>query len=319
MQCRLALGLIAVLTLTATACGVNAVPSDDAAAAGAGTVRVETVTRVSVVGSTAETFEFRTTGIVDYAADRREDREESSGCRTITIGDVSYGELPDEGFPAGKHWVQSSGEAVDSEAVFEQSQQQTTDGEGGMTASIHLFGVEEPAPDQYLDYLREGAGEPERVGEEDVRGVPTTHYRGDEDVRHRTEAELETAGWKPANIERFLEGIEGTREVDVWVDFDGRTRRIVTKDLSPGAEEGMPGDWVTTTEYFDFGLATHIQPPAAVEVLDSAEWQRIVERRMREQLDEYRDEVEDGIAPLPGAFVPSTASDADSAQSYCRR
>ena len=78
---------------------------------------------------------------MDYANDRSEYREESSGCRVITIGSVSYSEYAplEDGLPAGKRWVTFGAEATDSEALFEQSLEPvTSDGdvnsEGGMTS-----------------------------------------------------------------------------------------------------------------------------------------------------------------------------------------
>ena len=133
--------------------------------------------------------------------------------------------------------------------------------------------------DGYLDYLREDS-EPERVSEEDVRGVPTTHYRGELNMRNRIEASLEAEGWKSANIARYLEDMEETRqEIEVWVDSEGRARRVVTTDETLDAEVGS----LTTTEYFDFGLNVDIQAPPAAEVLASEEWERITEKQMEEE------------------------------------
>jgi hypothetical protein len=284
----LSLCLIPAFVLVAAACGANPAPSDDVADAGektkaTGTVRFETVSRASVVGPEAEAFESRSTGVIDYANDRSKYREESTGCRTIVLGAVSYGELPsNETLPAGKRWVEYGGEGdddLDSEARFEQSQQQNTDEEGGWSSYAILIGTPEPTTDHYLDYLREDT-EPERVGEEDVRGVPTTHYRGQLDVRSRIKASLETEGWKAANIERYLADMEETRQtMDVWVDSEGRARRVVATDEMLDAEVGS----VTTTEYFDFGLEYDIQAPPAVEVLESEEWERITEKQMEEE------------------------------------
>jgi hypothetical protein len=305
-------GLIAAFSLAATACGVNPDPSDVGATGltAADSARVETVTRVSVVGSDAATFEFRSTSIVDYVRDRRQDQEESSGCRTITIGDVTYGELrSDEGFPAGKRWVKSGGETI-GYVVREQSQEQTTSTNDISTStSVVGYSMLDPAPDKYLDYLRDNSGEPERVGHEEVRGVSTTRYRSTIDVGHGIRIELEGAGEEAANVDRSLEEGASPREIDVWIDSEGRARRVVTTDRSPGAEVGMTSDWVTTTEFFDFGLETDIQPPPAAEVLDSEEWQRIVEEQMREEMDEFRDEMDEGLEPLPGSFSYSTGAD----------
>ena len=70
--------------------------------------------------------------------------------------------------------------------------------------------------------------------------------------------------------------------IDVWVDSEGRARRVVTTAGTPGAEEG----WVTTTEYFDFGLEVDIQAPPAAEVLESEELERIMEKQMEEEQED---------------------------------
>jgi hypothetical protein len=202
----LSLGLIAAFVLVAAACGANPTPSDDVADAGArtkaaGTARVETVSRISGLSNT-ETSEFRTTGVVDYATGRSEYRDESSGCRVITIGSVSYSEYAplEDGLPAGKRWVTFVAEATDSEALFEQSLEPVTS-EGGMIEYSVAFSTSGPEdPGEYLDYLRESSGEPERVGEEDVRGVSTTRYHATIDVRSSTRKALEADGWKARNI-----------------------------------------------------------------------------------------------------------------------
>jgi hypothetical protein len=282
-------GLIAVLALVTAGCGANPEPSDEVADAGekteaTGTVRLETVSRASVVGPEADTFESRSTGVIDYTNGRSEYREEPSGCRTIVIGDVVYGELPaEEGLPAGKRWVEYGGEDdFDSEALFEQSHRENADEEGGMSSYAISFGAPEPTVDDYLDYLREDS-EPERVGEEQVRGVPTVHYRGEVDMRSRIRLSLETAGWKPANIERYLEELGETRQViDVWVDSEGRARRVVTTDGTTSTDAG----WTTTTEYFDFGLEVDIQAPPAAEVLQSEELERITENPMEPEQED---------------------------------
>jgi hypothetical protein len=309
----LSLGLIAAFALVATACGANPAPSDDVADAGAttkaaGSVRLETVRSVSVVGPAGQTHEFRSTGVIDYVNDRSEYREETSGCRTIVIGDTTYGELPaDEGFPPDKRWVKSRGkEDTDGEAPSEESQPQSLDVEGGISTYSISFAPSEPATHDYLDDMRKSSHEPERVGQDDVRGVSTTHYRGEVDVSSRIESDLE-------------EDIPEIREVDVWVDSEGRARRLVTTDKTTGAEEGMTGVWVTTTEYFDFGLDAEIQAPSAAEVLKLDEWVRITEKQMRTELDEYMLELErqQGATPLPGTFAPSAASELGWAEPSC--
>ncbi len=94
----------------------------------------------------------------------------------------------------------------------------------------------------------------ERIGEEDINGVPTTHY----------------TGTLPASEEVF--GVKlhlSPPDVDVWIDAQGRVRRmqvIVTGTV--GEREG-----VTTTEmsidYVSFGRVAKIELPDPDEVFDA--------------------------------------------------
>jgi hypothetical protein len=272
---------VAALALSASACGADAVPEEDVAAAGkatraAGTARIETFNRFEFAGQVRES---RTTAVVDYVGDRSETVDEQSGCRTVLIGSASYTELPvRDGLPPGKRWVRFEASTKSSEEMFEESLEASRDrSESGWEgyAEIHRFSFgAAPAPDDYLDYLTELSGELEAVGEEEVRGVATTHYRTTIDARHKTRHDLEADGWKPGNIERYLENVEATtEEVDVWVDAESRVRRVVT---TAAYGRGM-SQVTTTTEYYDFGRDVEIEPPPGDAVLGEDEWKRVAE------------------------------------------
>jgi hypothetical protein len=132
VQRRLALGSIAVVALLAGACGSTPAPSDEVASAGevtqrAGSARIETSARVSY-GSPPRTHEVRWTEHVDYRRNRSVSVEHETGCRTITLGDRTYSELPSEdGLPEGKRWVAwDHAVEVDSEELFEQAREKRT-------------------------------------------------------------------------------------------------------------------------------------------------------------------------------------------------
>ena len=86
----LSLCLITAFALVAAACGANPAPSDDVADAGARTKAAGTFRLETVSSGWSDESEWRSTGFVDYANDRSEYRDESTGCRSILIGDVSY-------------------------------------------------------------------------------------------------------------------------------------------------------------------------------------------------------------------------------------
>lgn len=271
MRARLA--PLGALILLSAGCGAQTVPSDES---GRKTVRIESLTRYTAAGT--DTHEVRSTTTYDYGSGRSEYVDPASGCRTITIGNQSYTEVPEAvGVPGGKRWVRYDGTGYDVEAEFEKTlhdqTRTTSDGMVVSESSMILFASAGPGPEQYLDYLRASSrAELELVGEEEIRGEQTTHYRGGVDVRSRTRKELEADGWKQANIDRYLAQIVDNNEVvDVWVGEDGLVRRVVTTTRSPA---GYPSfESVTTADYVDYGLEANIQAPPAADVLDHTVWQ----------------------------------------------
>ena len=219
----------------------------------------------------------------------------------ITIGEVSYAEVPHEaGLPAGTRWVRSEWDTADDEAAFEESQKEQANDDSVMTRFIFGYGPD-PSPSEYLAYLR-AHGELERNGEEDVRGAPTTRYRTTLERKQLMREQLERDGWKGANIDKYLETVPETEEkVEVWVDAADVTRRVVTTSTTDVPRFGTHRS-VTTTEYFDFGVAAEIEPPPAAEVIESNEWQRLQEQQMREQLE---NDDEEATPLVPSAFDPA--------------
>lgn len=113
-----------------------------------------------------------------------------------------------------------------------------------------------------FEQLRAVDTEIEEVGEEDVRGTRTTHYR----TRIDMQKVLETMPpeRRPPSTEQLA--ALGDVPVDVWLDDEDRPRRqLMTFDL--------PGDTGTMTivvETFDFGTPVVIEVPPADQVVDGA-------------------------------------------------
>jgi hypothetical protein len=101
--------------------------------------------------------------------------------------------------------------------------------------------VHDLSPVTLLAMLRAASRESERLGEEEVRGVPTVGYRLTVQCE---EAELACEG--------------ETAPVDVWIDGDGLVRRLF---LESGGTAG-------TIEFFDFGVDADIEPPPPGQVDD---------------------------------------------------
>jgi hypothetical protein len=121
------------------------------------------------------------------------------------------------------------------------------------------FGQADPGAS--MDALR-GVDDVTRVGEEEVRGEPTVHYRGTVDVA-KAMAEL------PESLRGRLSSVPGLFgtpwAVDVWIDADGRTRKMAidvdTSVMSMRQE----------IEFFDFGADVDLSAPPADDVADFAQ------------------------------------------------
>ena len=87
-----------------------------------------------------------------------------------------------------------------------------------------------------LELLRD-IGDVQTIGNETLRGVPTTHYRG------------------------TIDAIDAP--VDVWVDGDGRARKVTVATVD---RRGIKVE--TEIEYYDFGVELDVTVPPARDVLD---------------------------------------------------
>jgi hypothetical protein len=122
--------------------------------------------------------------------------------------------------------------------------------------------------------LLDQAGGVTTVGNEQVRGVDTTHYQGTLDLasalaeasadqRAKAESELGKVGIDPSSA---------TLPVDVWIGADGLVRRVKvgveglqTTGTTAASSTGSPGGSVTI-EFYDFGQPVNITVPSADQV-----------------------------------------------------
>lgn len=113
-----------------------------------------------------------------------------------------------------------------------------------------------------------------RLGTEEVRGEPTTHYGGSFDPaieveRLRAEGDDEKAD----QLQTILESngsAENPTDLGVWVDDRGLVRRMSIE--LPFELIGGPGSRMAMTiEYFDFGVEPEIDLPAEEDVFDGTE------------------------------------------------
>ena len=284
---RALIPLATVLAL-ASGCGADEVPSADRTPT---TVRIELVTRTS--DGTREP-DIRARQVFDYEHDRALYEDETTGCRSIAVGDDLYTELS-EGFelPAGKRWVRYKNDGdlsdPDSERGFEEisAEDDAQSSENVSVMTFKLFAEAEPLPGRRLDHLRRRGAQIQLVGDEDLRGERTTHYRTFVDVREQIRRAVEAAGWKPANVDRYVGQVaEGEDQIDIWVGSDGLERRVVTTTRYADTGFGFPdGASVTTADYLDYGLEPQIDTPPAAAVVSSAEFERLAKEQLGQRLD----------------------------------
>jgi hypothetical protein len=172
----------------------------------------------------------------------------------VVDGSVIYLRFPPEiaaQIPGGKPWVKIDIETAGRQAGLDVAQ---------------FGGFDQSDPTQALQYLEGASDDTTEVGEEDVRGTPTTHYRATLDLRKAAD------GLSGEAREAFESGIDelGVTKVpaDIWVDEEGRARKLTyTVDVSE-VSGGEADRVVVTMELFDFGVEVDASPPAADEVFD---------------------------------------------------
>jgi hypothetical protein len=158
--------------------------------------------------------------------------------------------------PAGKEWVKFDIQKLGKEFGVDFNE---------------LMQASQSDPTQALEYLRR-VSDLKTLGQEDVRGVETTHFRGEVDLK-RVAAEAPPA--TRDSVERVLE-LSGLDRLptEVWVSSDGLVRRMkyTYADMrSPGAP---PIDMTMQMELYDFGVAVDVTEPPADQVVDLQELMR---------------------------------------------
>ncbi len=114
----------------------------------------------------------------------------------------------------------------------------------------------------------QGLTDVEEVGEAEVRGATTTHYRGTLDVSQAVEA---ATGSAKEVLETSLSSAK-TVPFEAYLDEEGRLVKLV-QTISLAASEATQGNAVessTVLELFDFGTAVDVTAPPAAEVRDGA-------------------------------------------------
>jgi hypothetical protein len=117
-----------------------------------------------------------------------------------------------------------------------------------------------------LALLEAMTGKVQKLGKEDVRGVPTTHCRGTVGVSENAERLREEGA---EGLASYIEE-EGTPfQVEAWIDADGLVRRMQFVHSQP-SEEGKGSTTIDMRmDFFDFGIKPEIDVPESSEAFDA--------------------------------------------------
>ena len=128
------------------------------------------------------------------------------------------------------------------------------------------FGTDGDSPTQLLEALSDASAEVEDLGQEDVRGVSTTHYRAVLDLstleEHLSEEELAELGGDIGDIDMV------DFPIDIWIGEDGDVYRYsVEVDASTAGAD--TDDFLGMTmmfEMWDYGADIVIEAPPPEEI-----------------------------------------------------
>lgn len=165
-------------------------------------------------------------------------------------------EIADQ-MPGGKPWIRMDLQAAGAEA--------------GLDFNAMMQGASSD-PTQSLHYLRGASGEVETVGEEDVRGTPTTHYKAVIDFdKVAAQSPPDARDAMEKNIEVIKEWLgTDTAPFETWIDEEGYMRRMkMAFSYESGPAAGT--DMSMTMDMYDFGVEADIQVPPPSQVTDLAE------------------------------------------------
>lgn len=266
---RVLTGLMALVALAGLVAGCSAVPVSPAnhvrgalvATRLAGPARVTLSSRTTVLGQSVEIGGNGTVDIASQTADLNLQIPMLGGAvHTVLAGGLLYAQLPSAFalfVPGARSWVSINADRL--------AQQQ-------LGTSLTQLGIgPSKNPVAQLGYLQGVRDDAREVGPEQIDGTSTTHYAATIDLE-RTPAATDPAS-RPA-VQR-LEAELGTSAlpVDVWIDEQGRFRRVTqTLQAVPNSQKpttGTPPTSQTIMVTFDaFGVPAPMPPPPPDQVTD---------------------------------------------------
>jgi hypothetical protein len=162
--------------------------------------------------------------------------------------------------PEGKTWMK-----IDISKIAQSA--------GIDTSQLSSLGQNDPT--QFLEYLRASSGAVVKLGSETLDGVLTTHYSATLQLsRILDQLPSDEQASAKAALEKL--GSSGTFPVDVWVDAQGRVRRMQMSLSGLGGSTGAAAAGVAgiggsiTIDFKSYGAVPPIVPPPASQVFDAS-------------------------------------------------
>jgi hypothetical protein len=182
--------------------------------------------------------------------------------RIIVLARDVYVRIPSvDGFelPGGKTWVAANVPQILGRMGIDAE---------GLGALITV------TPSSWLRALGQ-ADKLEQVGEKEIDGAATTHYRGKltlEDSLAALPADRRKRAKKAVDELLAQAGEKDTATpTDIWVDEDGRIRRMTQRTKIPAQDGTPPGEMTMTFDYSDFGTELSIGAPKPDETFDATQ------------------------------------------------
>lgn len=117
-----------------------------------------------------------------------------------------------------------------------------------------------------LELLEQATGGVDKVGKENVRGVPTTRYRSTISPSESAKRWREEGAEKTAS---YAEKRGVPLRVEAWIDAAGLVRRMRVVQLRPEQAGEGPKSMDMRIDFFDFGFEPEIEVPDPSEVFDA--------------------------------------------------
>lgn len=216
-----------------------------------------------------QTITMPASGVFDFGGRRGQLTLDMSQLSGLTGGKVGLGRIEErvlypvvymrapflaKSLPGGKQWFKIDLAAAAKRATGLDLSQLTT----------------QSTPGDQLQQLRASGGA-HRVGTDTIRGVATTHYRGNVDLHKladRVPAAQRQATEQDVNRLIKLTGASGY-PFDVWIDAQHRVRRMAFSMSLKLPTTGQQMSYAVKMDFFNYGTTANIAAPPADQVYDA--------------------------------------------------